>query len=66
MIRHGHNGLLAGFYDVEGLADAALAVLDDPKGHRRLGEAAAALVDREYSLERTLPRMLDLYRRAIA
>ena len=65
LVRHGHNGLLAGFYDVEGLADLAVAVLRDPVAHRPLGDAAAALIQREYTLERTLPRMIDLYRRAV-
>ena len=63
LIRHEENGLLAGFYDVEGLADLALRVLRDPQEHRRLGETASVLIEREYSLARTLPRMVDLYRR---
>lgn len=65
LIRHGHNGLLAGFYDVEGLAEHALTVLRDPKGHRRFGEAGMALIERHYTLERCLPRMIDLYRRTL-
>src|SRR5262249_35472016 len=36
LIRHGDNGLLAAFYDVEGLADLALRVLNDPAAHRPL------------------------------
>lgn len=65
LIRHGHDGLLAGFYDVEGLADLALAVLRDPAGHRPLADAGLALIERHYTLDRCLPRMLDLYRRAV-
>lgn len=65
LIRHEENGLLADFHDVEGLAAQALRVLRDPEGHRWMGRAGRELIDREYSLERTLPRMLDLYERAV-
>jgi len=64
LITHEKNGLLADFYDVDGLAQLALRVLRDPNEYRRLGADGAALIAAEYSLEKTLPRMLDLYRRA--
>ena len=65
VISHGQTGLLADFYDVEGLAELALRVLRDPAGHRDLGRAAEALVAEHYALEVTLPKMLDLYRRTL-
>src|SRR5262249_43233589 len=39
VIRPGQNGLLADFYDVDGLAGLALQVLRAPRRHRALGEA---------------------------
>ena len=36
LIEPGRTGLLADFYDVEGLADRLLGVLHEPEGHRRL------------------------------
>ena len=65
LIAHEQNGLLADFYDLEGLADLALRVLRDPEGHRTLGRSGAALIDERYALAKTLPRMLDLYGRVL-
>ena len=64
MIRHGENGLLADFFDVDGFTEQALEVLEDPEAFRHLGEAGAAMIEQDYSLEVCLPRMLDLYKRA--
>ncbi len=66
LIAHEKTGLLAPFYDVEGLAELALRALRDPPAHRHLGEAGMALVEEKYTLTRCLPPMLDLYRRAVA
>jgi glycosyltransferase involved in cell wall biosynthesis len=65
VIRHEENGLLADFYDVDELTRQALRVLDDPQQFRPLGEAGVRLVDEKYSLAKTAPQMLDLYRRVI-
>ena len=65
LIRHEETGLLAGFYDVEGLADLGLRVLRDPEGHRHLGRNGMELIRRRYALDVTLPKMLDLYRRVV-
>jgi glycosyltransferase involved in cell wall biosynthesis len=65
LISHEQNGLLADFYDVEGLADLALRVLRDPPAHRPLAEAGQALIEEKYTLEKTLPRMLELYQRVL-
>src|SRR6185295_5962215 len=66
VIRDGEEGLLAGFFDVDGLVDRALAVLRDPAGHRPLGRAGRALVAERYDLERTVPKLWELLRRAVA
>lgn len=60
IIRHGETGLLGDFFDVEGLANQALQVLREPASYRILGQAGRALIDAEYSLDRTYPRFLDL------
>jgi glycosyltransferase involved in cell wall biosynthesis len=65
VIRHEETGLLAGFFDVDGLARQALRVLDEPARFRALGEAGARLIDEKYSLERTVPRMVDLLQRVV-
>ena len=64
VIRDGENGLLAEFFDPDDLADKAAAVLDDLPAHRHLGRAAEATVRREYAMDATLPRMMDLFDRA--
>jgi glycosyltransferase involved in cell wall biosynthesis len=66
MIEDGVNGLLAPFNDVDGLAAKALAVLDDPAGYRRLGEAGMRMIHEKYSLPVVIPKMLDLYDRVLA
>ena len=66
VIRHGQNGLLAPYWDVERFAELACQVLDDPMEYRRrLGNSALETIQTSYSLERVLPRMLSLYERAI-
>jgi glycosyltransferase involved in cell wall biosynthesis len=64
MIEHGRNGLLCDFFDVERFARQASDVLDDPAAYRPLGAAGVAMIRQRYSLEQTLPKMLELYRRA--
>jgi glycosyltransferase involved in cell wall biosynthesis len=61
MIRDGENGLLADFFDVERMAEKALLVLRDPAAFRPLGRAAEQMVEEQYSLDVTLPQMLQLY-----
>ncbi len=66
VIQHEQNGLLAGFYDVDGLAREALRVLSDPAGYRALGETGTRLIDEKYSLAKKLPEMLALYEEVVA
>ncbi len=61
MITDGETGLLADFFDVDGLADQALAVLRDPSAYEPMREAAMRLIESEYSLDTVLPRMLRFY-----
>jgi glycosyltransferase involved in cell wall biosynthesis len=63
VIQHEQTGLMAGFFDVDGLAREALRVLDDPQQFHCLGQAGVELVDAKYSLARTVPEMVGLYRR---
>ncbi len=65
MVEHGKNGLLADFFDVDGLADTAGKVLDRPREYRHLGRAGTELIREHYSLDVCLPQMLGLYEEAI-
>jgi len=66
VIRDGENGLLADFFDTEGLADKAVRVLKDPAAHRPLGRAAERMIEEQYSLDAVLPEMLRLYGHAVS
>jgi glycosyltransferase involved in cell wall biosynthesis len=67
VISDGANGLLVDFFDDERFAERALAVLDDPRGHREtLGRAAAATVRERYALDVTFPEIADFYERTAA
>lgn len=61
VIAHGETGLLADFFDVDAFVAQAAAVLDNPATYRPLGQAARALVEREYSTNVCFPRLLELY-----
>ena len=65
VIRHEETGLLADFFDVEGLARQALRVLKDPAAFRPLGAAGRALVQERYSVDRTLAKLWDLFTRVV-
>jgi len=60
VIEHGRTGLLGDFFDVDGLADQAIRIMRDPMQYRKLGQAGRALIEREYSLDRTIPQFLSL------
>jgi glycosyltransferase involved in cell wall biosynthesis len=65
VIRDNENGLLADFYDVDGLTAKALEVLKDPKDYRALGKSGRALIKERYSLDATFPKIWDLYNRVL-
>src|SRR6185369_3335973 len=63
IIKHGHNGLLANFFDVDELAGHALEVLRSPSKYRQLGRTAAEHVQQTYSAEVTVPRLVEYFRK---
>ena len=65
MIEDGRNGLLQGFYDVDGFARRAVEVLREPRAFHHLGREATARVRREYDIQVTLPRLARLFERAV-
>jgi glycosyltransferase involved in cell wall biosynthesis len=66
MIEPGRNGLLADFFDVEGMAETARHVLDAPGDFKHLGAAGVEMIRDRYSLDVCLPQMLDLYQNAVS
>jgi glycosyltransferase involved in cell wall biosynthesis len=66
MIEHGSNGLLADFFDVDGLAELACAVLEKPDEYRHLGAKAAEFIRANYSLDVCLPQVRKLFDDAAA
>ncbi|HLQ43940.1 MAG TPA: glycosyltransferase, partial [Planctomycetaceae bacterium] len=65
-ITPGENGLLADFFDVEGLARQAVEVLRDPAKFRPLSEAAQRTVAENYSVEVALPRLKSFFEQVAA
>jgi glycosyltransferase involved in cell wall biosynthesis len=61
MIRHGENGLLVDFFDVDAMADQADRVLSDPAQFAPLGKAGVEFIRDGYSLEVCLPKIVGLY-----
>ena len=62
-ITHGENGLLAGFFDEDGLTREALKVLDAPSDFRALGENGRTTVEQRYGNDVCLPRLAGFFRR---
>ena len=62
-VTHGVTGLLVDPADPDDAARAALGVLDDPAGHRPLGEAARALARERFTRDAALPALADLFAR---
>jgi glycosyltransferase involved in cell wall biosynthesis len=65
MIRHGENGLLVDFFDVDGFVELAEKVLDAPHAYKPLGQAGVRMIQERYSLSVCLPQMLALYEDAL-
>ena len=66
VIADGRNGLLADFFDVESLAEKAVAVLKDPPAYRHLGERSTSMVHERYALDVTLPKLIRWFERNLA
>jgi glycosyltransferase involved in cell wall biosynthesis len=61
VVTHGQNGLLADFFDVDGLAATAGRVLDAPEQYRPLGAAGVELIRQRYSMDACMPRTTAMY-----
>lgn len=59
------TGLLADFFDVDGLATQALRVLAEPAAFRPLADAGVQLIDDKYCLAKTAPQVLELCQRVV-
>jgi glycosyltransferase involved in cell wall biosynthesis len=57
----GVHGLLADFYDVEGLAERAVRVLRDPQAHRHLGQNARARVLERFEAGRCHRQLVQFF-----
>jgi hypothetical protein len=60
VIQHCHNGLLVDFFSPEAIAEAVDQLLRDRKLAKQLGQQARNNALARYSLERCLPRQLEL------
>jgi glycosyltransferase involved in cell wall biosynthesis len=65
MIQDGENGLLADFFSPEEFARRALDVLREPAKYQPLRSAAERLIEKEYSLDAIMPRMMAMYAEAV-
>lgn len=54
VVAHGRTGLLVPFFDVDGFAETAIRVLDDPAAFKPLGTAGTELIREKYSLDVSL------------
>ena len=61
VITHGQTGLLWDVSDPDNLVRQCLAVLDDPPGHRPLGDAAAELIRSRYTRDVCLPQLAERF-----
>lgn len=65
-IRPGENGLLKGFFDVEGLAAQAVDVLKDPAAFKPLSIAAQETVQQKYSVDVAMPKLKAFFEQVAA
>jgi glycosyltransferase involved in cell wall biosynthesis len=61
IVRPGVNGRLVPADDPGALAEAVVALMDDPAGAHALGRTARADVERHYTLDRMVERFEQLY-----
>lgn len=60
-MRNGHNGLLRGFFDVEGFVDTAIDILRHPGAYHDLGRAPEQTIADTCSPEAVMPAMVAFY-----
>lgn len=65
LVESGETGLLADFFDVDGLTHAALKVLADPGEFTYLGRQGRYQIETNYRLEVCLTRMEELFRQVV-
>jgi glycosyltransferase involved in cell wall biosynthesis len=65
VLRHDVNGLIAGSDDLDGLADAVLALLDEPARLARLARGAAATELSQWDMARMGGRLEAIYAEVI-
>lgn len=65
VVRDGETGLLVPPNNIDALADAILKLSSDPTLSRQMGEAGRKLVESEYSWDKSLDLMCDVYDRLI-
>jgi len=66
VVLDGETGLLADVSDSAGLSDAIERLARDADLRRRLGEAARRRVEREFTIEVHVKRMMDLYEEVLS
>ena len=62
IVRHGENGFLVPPHDSAGLADAIHTLVQSPEMRQQFGRSARELVEREFTQEIVVQKMLDVYR----
>jgi glycosyltransferase involved in cell wall biosynthesis len=62
LVTHGVEGVLTPVGSVDGLADAIVALSEDPQRRREMGQASRSRAVREFSLERAGARLAGVYR----
>ena len=65
LVRHGENGLLFPPEDHAALADAMLAVANDPGKAAAFGQAGRELAERELAIDRKMELLLASYRKCL-
>jgi glycosyltransferase involved in cell wall biosynthesis len=62
----GESGVVVPYLDVEAMADAALALLDQPDRRRAMGALAATVVHRDHQVDVAGPQVLEVIERVLA
>ena len=65
IVRHGETGLLIEPDDAAALAEAMETLLNDPGLRRRMGAAGRAVIERDFSAEVSVPRILEAMKQAV-
>jgi glycosyltransferase involved in cell wall biosynthesis len=56
----GESGVIVPYLDVEAMADAVIALVDDPARRAAIGRQAAAVVGRDHRVEVAAPQLLEV------